>query len=49
MDDKFDNLAEGEPDKIIRDSFKEKSDTEITSLIDDFFAKVADKERREHE
>jgi len=49
MDDKLDNLAEGEPDKIIRDSFKEKSETEITSLIDDFFVKVAVKERREHE
>lgn len=49
MDDKLENLDEGETDKIIRDRFKEKSETEITSLIDDFFAKVADKERREHE
>jgi CheY-like chemotaxis protein len=49
MDDRLDSLAGWEPDKIIRDNFKEKSETEITSIVDDFFAKVAGIERREHE
>ncbi|MBE5913454.1 MAG: response regulator [Pseudobutyrivibrio ruminis] len=49
MDDKLSELTEWDQERIIRDNFKEKSEREITTQVDEFFAKITDTERREHE